>query len=104
MLLIEGGVGLVNTAAAVTLALTRHDPAMILQFGVGGAYVRSGLEVGDLAIATEECYGDTGVLTPEGWMDLEGMGFPMIPGPVWRPRTAPQAAPLQPDTARRHTV
>lgn len=79
VLLIEGGVGQVNTAAALTLALSRHDPAVILQFGVGGAYVRSGLEVGDLAIATEECYGDTGVLTPEGWMDLEGMGFPMIP-------------------------
>ena len=79
VLLIEGGVGLVNTAAAVTLALTRHDPAVILQFGVGGAYVRSGLVVGDLAIATEECYGDTGVLTPEGWIDLEGMGFPILP-------------------------
>ena len=79
VLLIEGGVGQVNTAAALTLALTRHAPAMILQFGVGGAYVRSGLEVGDLAIATEECYGDTGVLTPEGWMDLKEMGFPMLP-------------------------
>ncbi len=79
VLLVEGGVGQVNTASALTLALTRHDPAVILQFGVGGAYVRSGLEVGDLAIATEECYGDTGVLTPEGWMDLEGMGFPMLP-------------------------
>ena len=92
VLLIEGGVGQVNTAAAVTLALTRHDPAMILQFGVGGAYVRSGLEVGDLAIATEECYGDTGVLTPEGWMDLEKMGFPMIParpGAHGRPHRQP---------------
>lgn len=79
VLLIKGGVGQVNTAAALTLALARHDPDMILQFGVGGAYVRSGLVVGDLAIATEECYGDTGVLTPEGWVDLEGMGFPMIP-------------------------
>ena len=85
VLLVEGGVGQVNTAAALTLALTRHDPDVILQFGVGGAYVRSGLEVGDLAIATEECYGDTGVLTPEGWMDLEGMGFPMLPA-----RTCPQ--------------
>lgn len=92
VLLIEGGVGQVNTAAALTLALTRHDPAVILQFGVGGAYVRSGLEVGDLAIATEECYGDTGVLTPDGWMDLEGMGFPMLPvraGTHGRPHRQP---------------
>ncbi len=88
VLLIEGGVGQVNTASALTLALTRHKPATILQFGVGGAYVRSGLEVGDLAIATEECYGDTGVLTPEGWMDLEGMGFPMLPA-----RTGDQGQP-----------
>lgn len=88
VLLIEGGVGQVNIASALTLALTRHDPAVILQFGVGGAYVRSGLEVGDLAIATEECYGDTGVLTPEGWMDLEEMGFPMLPA-----RTGDQGQP-----------
>ena len=102
VLLIEGGVGQVNTAAAVTLALTRHDPAMILQFGVGGAYLRSGLEVGDLAIATEECYGDTGVLTPDGWMDLEGMGFPMLPGWTRRLRDGrSQTAPVQQDTARR---
>jgi len=79
-LLIEGGVGQVNTAAALTLALTRYEPATILQFGVGGAYVRSGLENGDIAIATGECYGDTGVLTPGGWMDMEEMGFPMLPG------------------------
>ncbi len=79
VLLIEGGVGQVNTAAALTLALTRHDPAVILQSGVGGAYLRSGLGIGDIAIATEECYGDTGVLTPEGRIDLEGMGFPTVP-------------------------
>ena len=88
VLLIEGGVGQTNTASALTLALTRHVPDLILQFGVGGAYVRSGLEVGDLAIATEECYGDTGVLTPEGWMDLEEMGFPMLPA-----RTGDQGQP-----------
>ena len=80
VLLIEGGVGQVNTAAALTLALTRHEPAAILQFGAGGAYMRSGLAVGDLAIATEECYGDTGVRTPEGWLGLKEMGFPMLPG------------------------
>ncbi len=91
VLLIEGGVGQVNTAVALTLALTRHDPAAILQFGVGGAYVRSGLEVGDLAIATEEYYGDTGVLTPEGWMDLEGMGFPMLPARTGAQEQAGQA-------------
>ena len=91
VLLIEGGVGQVNTAAALTLALTRHDPAVILQFGVGGAYVRSGLGAGDLAVATEECYGDTGVLTPKGWMDLEGMGFPIIPARTGRTGAQGQA-------------
>ncbi len=79
VLLIEAGVGQVNTAMALTLALTRHEPAVILQFGAGGAYTHTGLEIGDLAIATEECYGDTGVLTPEGWMDLKEMGFPLLP-------------------------
>ena len=79
VLLVEGGVGQVNTASALTLALARHEPDIVLQFGVGGAYVRSGLAVGDLAIATEECYGDTGVLTTGGWIDLGEMGFPVLP-------------------------
>lgn len=103
VLLIEGGVGQVNTAAALTLALTRHEPAVILQFGVGGAYVRSGLGIGDLAIATEECYGDTGVLTPEGWIDLEGMGFPMLPARTdssGRTLTAPLHNRIPLDAAR----
>lgn len=79
ILLVEGGVGLVNTASILAMLLTIEKPIVILQFGIGGAYTDSGLNVGDIAIATEECYGDLGVLTPEGWLDIESMGFPIIP-------------------------
>lgn len=76
--LIETGVGAVNTAHALTVALETVLPTFVLQFGIGGAYTSSGLSVGDLAIATEECYGDLGVLTPDGWCGMDFIGFPVI--------------------------
>jgi len=67
---------------ALTLALSRYETRRVLQFGVGGAYDRSSLQVGDLAVATNECYGDAGVITPKGWIDLQGMNLPLIPPDV----------------------
>ena len=76
--LIETGVGAVNAAHALTVALESAKPAFVLQIGIGGAYVSSGLATGDLAIATEECYGDMGVLTPDGWRGMDFIGFPVV--------------------------
>lgn len=76
--LIETGVGAVNAAHALSVALESALPAFVLQIGIGGAYVSSGLAVGDLAIAIEECYGDSGVLTPDGWRGMDFIGFPVV--------------------------
>ena len=78
LLLIVTGIGCLNTAHALTLALERHQPGAVVQIGIGGAYVSSGLEVGDIALADEEYYGDMGVVTADGWKGMEYIGIPVL--------------------------
>jgi futalosine hydrolase len=78
MLLSVSGVGKVNAAAAVALLLDRFHPSLLVNCGCGGAYAASGLELGHLAIASSESYGDEGVETPDGWQDLDAMGIPLV--------------------------
>jgi len=73
------GMGAVNAAHALTreLVLSPH-PRLVLQVGIGGAFVQANLPVGGVAIATEEVYGDVGVITPDGWLSAEGIGIPLV--------------------------
>lgn len=75
------GVGPVNAAHAVTLAIAGSRPQRIIVCGIGGAYPDSGLTIGDVACATTECYGDLGATSPAGFLDLQAIGFPLIAGP-----------------------
>ena len=78
VVLVETGIGAVNTAQALTVALQEIDPELVLQIGIGGAYLGSGLDKGDLALATEENYGDLGVITPAGWSPADEIGIPVL--------------------------
>jgi futalosine hydrolase len=75
------GVGPVNAAHAVTLAISRSRPAAIIVCGIGGAYPGSGLAIGDVACADTECYGDLGATSPDGFLDMQALGFPIVAGP-----------------------
>ena len=77
--LIEGGMGAVNTAQALTCALQADLPDLVLQVGVGGGYPHTSLRIGDVALADEEVYGDLGVRTGAGWQPCELIGIP-----AWR--------------------
>jgi futalosine hydrolase len=84
LLLAVTGIGKANGAAAVTLMAERYRPSLVINCGCGGAYPGSGLEVGHLAIATTEVYGDDGVAAPGGWLDMKGMGLPLaVRGTSW---------------------
>jgi futalosine hydrolase len=76
--IVRMGVGAVNAAHAVTLAVTRDRPGAIIVCGVGGAYPGSGLRVGDVACAASEVYGDLGVMSPGGFLDMQALGLPVI--------------------------
>ena len=79
--IIETGVGLVNAAHGVTLAVAQTRPDMIVSCGIGGAYPSSGLRAGDVACADEEIYGDLGAQSTSGFLDMRAMGFPVVEGP-----------------------
>ena len=76
--LIETGIGAVNTAQALTAALEAGRPDLVLQVGVGGAYSGARLNVGDLAVATEENDGELGILAPDGWRPADNIGIPVL--------------------------
>ena len=64
------GVGQVNMAHALTLAIEQQRPDGIIVVGIAGAYPGSGLSIGDVVCAESETFGDLGVETPDGFLEL----------------------------------
>lgn len=56
------GIGKTNAAHGITLLLEKFKPDFVYMIGVAGAYPSSGLNIGDIAIAEKEVYGDEGLL------------------------------------------
>jgi futalosine hydrolase len=77
---ITTGIGAVNAAYALTRFLDREQVNAIVVCGIGGAYPGSGLAVASVACAESECYGDLGASSPGGFLDMQALGFPVIPG------------------------
>jgi futalosine hydrolase len=86
-----GGIGKINAAAATAVLIERFQPRMVINTGCAGAYLASGMVVGELAVASEEFLGDEGVITSEGWQDLHFMGIPTL---IQRNRLHHNAIPL----------
>jgi futalosine hydrolase len=84
---VVSGIGSVNAAHALTRRLLA-DPAvtLVIQTGIAGAYVGAALPVGAVALATEEIYGDLGVITPKGWEPTSAFGIPLVEATAGRPQ------------------
>jgi len=74
------GVGAVNAAIALTQFLERNGARAILSCGIGGAYPRARLELAAAVWAESECYGDLGAASANGFLDMQALGFALIPG------------------------
>ena len=74
------GVAKVNTAAGLALALHTLKPDRVIQFGIGGAFAEGGLELAQVAVATQETHLDTGVQLENDWQGMETLGFPLLMG------------------------
>jgi futalosine hydrolase len=83
------GVGAVNAAYALTRYLDRQPVKSVIVCGIAGAYPASGLSIGDVVCAESECYGDLGADSADGFLDMQALGFPVIPGPPPRYNTLP---------------
>jgi futalosine hydrolase len=80
IVVIETGVGPVNAAFALTRCLTTSRPRAVFACGIGGAYANTGTEIGDVLCASTETYGDLGAASPDGFLDMQALGFPVIGG------------------------
>lgn len=74
------GVGAVNAAYALTRFLDREPAEAVIVCGIAGAYPASGLPIGSVVCAESECYGDLGADSPDGFLDMQALGFPVIGG------------------------
>jgi futalosine hydrolase len=70
------GIGKTNAAHAAVIMIEKYSPSMIVNFGIGGAYPSSGLEIGAIAVAEKEVHVDEGVFLKDGFHTLETMGIP----------------------------
>jgi futalosine hydrolase len=98
VLVIAGGIGRANAAAATTEMLIREGPfAAVICAGIAGALplrdvagagctdpppTEASLEVtqlepGTIVLASECVYVEEGLITPEGFQDMRGLGFPL---------------------------
>ena len=78
--LVKTGIGPVNTAQSLTAMIEHKRPLHVVQTGIAGAFPSSGLRVGDIAIATEEIWGEFGIVDETGWLDGENIGIPLLDG------------------------
>ncbi len=79
ILLGHGGIGQVNMAIHFTRMLNDYTPEAVLLCGCGGSYPDSDLQIGDLALATSECFGDLGVALGEEFIPLQQLDLPQNP-------------------------
>lgn len=72
------GVGKTNAAHGTTLLLEKFRPAFIFSIGVAGAYPSSGLNIGDIAVAEKEIYGDEGLTLKDGFHAMNTINLPLL--------------------------
>lgn len=83
MALAIGGIDKVNAAHMLTCLLQVMDPRprLVLQTGIAGALPTMGqfapAAIGDVVIATQEAYSDTGSSSPGGWLSAKELEWPL---------------------------
>jgi futalosine hydrolase len=90
VVLAVGGCDKANTAHILTCLFEamRPGPSLVVQVGIAGAFrapkaatdgkaAGAILQIGDLVLATQEAYSDTGSSSPEGWLSAADLGLPI---------------------------
>ena len=72
------GPGTVNTVQSLTAAIENVSPSLIIQTGCAGAFRKSGLNIGDIGIATEEIDIQLGIEAGNGSLPLNELPFSII--------------------------
>lgn len=72
------GPSVINAAHALTIVIEQSRPKIIIQAGYAGIFKKSNLQIGDLAIATEEKYIHTGIESPSNYPAPDDLPFELI--------------------------
>lgn len=75
--LVITGVGKANAAAAVARILDPARHAGVISLGIAGALPHSGLALAEIVHATSCVFADEGVRTPDRFIELPELGFPL---------------------------
>jgi futalosine hydrolase len=78
VLITFSGLGKINAAAAAAAILSGYPVSRLWMWGSAGAYDLAGVEINDVALASEEILGDEGVATISSWQPLDAIGIPLI--------------------------
>jgi len=78
IVVLRTGVGAVNAACTLTRYLARESCGAVVSCGVAGAYPETEVEIGTAVCAASECYADLGAETPDGFLDMEALGFRVV--------------------------
>ena len=76
---VVSGIGAVNAALSTYAAVLEESPTLILNVGIGGAYPKSGLEIGETACSSAFIYAGLGAQDGADFLDLERLGFAIHP-------------------------
>ncbi len=71
------GIGAVNAAYTLTLLAEYLSLDFVLATGCAGAFPQTGLNIGDIAVATSEIWAEAGAYTDTGWHSLEKINLPL---------------------------
>ena len=86
VLIAFSGLGKINAAAAAANIVANFPVSRLWMWGSAGAYPHTGVELNDLALASEEILGDEGVATLSSWQSLDTIGIPLAQtaeGPIF---------------------
>jgi futalosine hydrolase len=72
------GPGPINAVQAMTACIENSKPILIIQTGSAGAFQESGLQIGDIGIATEEIDIHLGIEPEKSSTPLEELPFPVL--------------------------
>lgn len=87
--IVVSGMGAVNAALATQMAIIQHQPSYVLHTGIAGAYVQSGLDIGQAVLLTASTYADLGAYDQDTFISAADMGFGVLSA---YPRYLPAAA------------
>jgi len=72
------GPGLINTVQAITAAIEAARPAILINTGCAGVFQETGMQIGDIAVATQEIDIQIGIEPANGSAPTQTLPFPIL--------------------------